>query len=447
LDPHAFIFVTGLHRSGTSPLHRCLRDHPRISGFRNTGVAEDEGQHLQTVLPRNIGGPGRFGRRSEAHMTEEHPLANARTAAALLAQWSPHWDLSKPYLVEKSPPTLLRTRLFQALFPISSFVVIVRHPAAVALATFNALASAGWAQDLTVTDLIEHWLICHETFQGDIPYLKRLATVRYEELAVCPQRTVDAVYAFLGLPPHPLGEEIEPHVNARYLAQWRAMSQDSQHRRDIERAMHLEERVRGFGYSLRDWGASGRPSGLPIDEEAPRQAAGVKVLETERLILRRLTFDDLDELAALYADPETMRFLDGPRTRQQMWSEIAWCLADYDRTGRSFWATIHKADNRLVGRCGLLTQTIEGRDEAEVAYMIARPYWGQGLGTEAARAITEYAFANYPFRRLISLIDPENTASLRVAQKSGMHYVKDAEVDGLSFRIYAVNRPEEEPAL
>jgi ribosomal-protein-alanine N-acetyltransferase len=171
----------------------------------------------------------------------------------------------------------------------------------------------------------------------------------------------------------------------------------------------------------------------------------MKVLETERLLLRRLTFADLDDLATLYADPATMRFLDGPRTRQQMWGEIAGCLANYEQTGCSFWATIHKADNRLIGRCGLLTQTIDGRDEAEVAYMIARPYWGQGLGTEAARGIKEYAFANYPVRRLISLIDPENAASLRVAQKNGMHYEKDTELDGLAFRIFVVNKPEEEP--
>jgi hypothetical protein len=84
---HAFVFVTGLHRSGTSPLHRCLRRHPQISGFENTGVAEDEGQHLQTVLPRGgaYGGPGRFGRHPEAHITETHPLANPETAEALFA--------------------------------------------------------------------------------------------------------------------------------------------------------------------------------------------------------------------------------------------------------------------------------------------------------------------------------------------------------------------------
>jgi hypothetical protein len=91
-------------------------------------------------------------------------MATAEISAALFDQWRPYWDLSKPYLIEKTPITLLRTRLFQALFPNSYFIVIVRHPIAVALATFNALASSEAARDLTLTELIEHWLICHAMF-------------------------------------------------------------------------------------------------------------------------------------------------------------------------------------------------------------------------------------------------------------------------------------------
>jgi hypothetical protein len=158
---HTFVFVTGLHRSGTSPLHRCLRRHPQIGGFHDTGVPKDEGQHLQTILPRGgaYGGPGRFGRHPHAHWTERHPLATPETAAALFTQWRSNWDLAKPYLVEKTPITLLRTRFFQALFPDAYFVIIIRHPIAVAIATYNACVVNGVADGLTLTDLIEHWLI------------------------------------------------------------------------------------------------------------------------------------------------------------------------------------------------------------------------------------------------------------------------------------------------
>ncbi len=132
-----FIFVVGLHRSGTSLLHAILREHPAISGFRDTGVPEDEGQHLQTVLPTGLelGGPGRFAFHPDAYMDEHHPLASEKTARLLWEAWRPYWDVSRPYLIEKSPPNLLRTRFLQKLFPNSWFIAILRHPIAVAYAT------------------------------------------------------------------------------------------------------------------------------------------------------------------------------------------------------------------------------------------------------------------------------------------------------------------------
>jgi [ribosomal protein S5]-alanine N-acetyltransferase len=165
------------------------------------------------------------------------------------------------------------------------------------------------------------------------------------------------------------------------------------------------------------------------------------VIETERLILRRLTLDDVDDLAAVYADPETMRFFGGPRTRERARQQIEEALQWYEKIGFYFWATIHKAENRFLGRCGLLPQVIEDKNEAEVAYMIARPYWNQGLGTEAARAIKEYGFRHYPaYSRLVSIIDPRNIASQRVAEKNGMRYLKDIEFEGYIDRLYAIDR-------
>lgn len=169
------------------------------------------------------------------------------------------------------------------------------------------------------------------------------------------------------------------------------------------------------------------------------------IIETERLVLRRLTLDDLDDMAALYADPEVMRFFDGPRTRERAREVIIKSLHLYESLGYYFWATIHRADNRFIGRCGLLPQVVDGVEECEVAYMIARAYWGRGLATEAARAIKEYGFATYDFPRLISVIAPGNHASVRVAEKNGMRYVTDAEVDGYLDMIYAVDRTLSSP--
>src|SRR5438477_293208 len=125
VQDHRFVFLAGLHRSGTTLLARLLAAHPGVSGFSGTGADADEGQHLQTVYPaaKVWGGPGRFGFAPEAHFTEEQ--ASEEKARQLFEEWSPHWDLARPVLLEKSPPNLLKTRFLQALFPGSAFVVIV----------------------------------------------------------------------------------------------------------------------------------------------------------------------------------------------------------------------------------------------------------------------------------------------------------------------------------
>src|SRR5438105_15342862 len=103
---HQLVFVVGLHRSGTSILARCLAAHPEISGLSNTGVPQDEGQHLQTVFPtaKQLGGFGGLGFNPPARLTGASGLATEESRRRLFDAWSPYWDLSKPVLLEKSPP-------------------------------------------------------------------------------------------------------------------------------------------------------------------------------------------------------------------------------------------------------------------------------------------------------------------------------------------------------
>ena len=163
------------------------------------------------------------------------------------------------------------------------------------------------------------------------------------------------------------------------------------------------------------------------------------VLETERLILRRLTMDDLDALFALYRDPEVRRYFpEGTLTYEQTKEELEWIInVYYGQYGYGLWATIHKETGEFIGRCGLLPWTIDGRAEVEVAYMLARAYWGQGLGTEAARAILEYGFEQLHLSRLICLVDPGNQASSNVARKVGMTLEKDGDINGERTLLYA----------
>ena len=251
---HHFVFLCGLHRSGTTLLFRMMREHPAMSGFANNKVAtewtplEDEGQFLQGIYPPAMcyGGPGSFAFAPEAHVTETSELLTTANKAQLAADWAPYWDLEKPYLLEKSPPHVLMTRFLQEVFPNSSFVIIERHPVAVSLATTK------W-NPRSVDSLIEHWLVAHETFEADRPHLQRAMTVRYETLVEEPAATLGKIYAFLGVAQHPTSFEATTEHNQRYFAQWLEMAKNPESSASIEEwSARYESRVRAFGYSLKD---------------------------------------------------------------------------------------------------------------------------------------------------------------------------------------------------
>ncbi|MGB7158916.1 MAG: GNAT family N-acetyltransferase [Tepidisphaeraceae bacterium] len=186
------------------------------------------------------------------------------------------------------------------------------------------------------------------------------------------------------------------------------------------------------------------------------------VLETDRLILRHLEWEDLDALAAMMADPDVMRYIGNgaPKTREQTQRLMTFWIADGERAWDevtlqrlpqlrraierdahfSLWATIDKQTRRLIGRCGLLAWDLDGRKEVEVGYLFAKRCWGHGYATEAARAIRDYGFGRLGFDRLISLVQPGNLASQRVAIKSGMRHEKDVKVGEIPAMVFAIER-------
>jgi len=254
VQAHHFLFCCGLHRSGTTLLFRMLREHPEMSGFTNNQVAtewlalEDEGQFLQSVYPPGIvyGGPGSFAFSPGAHLTEESDLLTPENKAALARDWLPYWDLTKRFLLEKSPPNILMTRFLQSAFPNTSFVAIVRHPVAVSLATTK------WSTR-TLDSLIEHWLVAHEILERDMQRLQRGMTVKYETLISAPEETLGKIYAFLEVAPHPTTFEATTEHNQRYFAQWREMAQNPETRASVQEWIgRYEDRARAFGYSFQD---------------------------------------------------------------------------------------------------------------------------------------------------------------------------------------------------
>jgi len=247
MEGHKFVFLAGLHRSGTTLLARLLAAHPEISGFTHTGAPADEGQHLQSVYPSDHqhGRPGRFGFAPEMHLTESSPLVSEQNARTLFEEWSPHWDLSCPFLLEKSPPNLLKTRFLQALYPASAFVVIVRHPIPVSIPT------AKWRGTRRYDRLLEHWLRCHALFEADRQHLERVYVLHYERLTRDPAGVLRGIFEFLELDPIPPSEAVDPAANDRYFRRWQELKRDLRMRAYLDLvALRYERRVRRYGYSL-----------------------------------------------------------------------------------------------------------------------------------------------------------------------------------------------------
>ena len=174
----------------------------------------------------------------------------------------------------------------------------------------------------------------------------------------------------------------------------------------------------------------------------------MKILETKRLVLRRLELGDLDSLHTLYSDPEVRRYFpEGTLTREETRAELEWFLNGHpDHPDLGLWATVHKETDRFIGRCGLLPWRIDERPEVEVAFLLAKGYWGQGLGTEAAQAILDYGFEQLHLSRLICLIDDGNLASIKVAEKIGMTFEKEGTDDKGPFVLYSRNKTRRSPS-
>ena len=169
---YKYVFVCGLHRSGTSMLGRNIARLENCTGFKNTGADMDEGQLLQDVytIDTEFGGAGRFGFEPSTHRTETSELLTPENIARLRASWHSYWDKSKTICVEKTPGNLLMTRFLQAAFPNSYFIVVKRHPVPV------SIASQRWKINITsLHSLFKHWLHCHELFEQD----KNLSRVGY----------------------------------------------------------------------------------------------------------------------------------------------------------------------------------------------------------------------------------------------------------------------------
>ena len=149
------------------------------------------------------------------------------------------------------------------------------------------------------------------------------------------------------------------------------------------------------------------------------------ILETDRLLLKRLQPEDITYLIDLWTDPEVTHYLGGPRDKALLRSDFEETAKDPFIEQYDLWPVIKKENGKVIGHCGLLDKEVEGVTEIELDYVISSSEWGKGYGTEIARAIKRYAFIDLKIKRLIALIEPNNEASEKVAKNIGMHFDKE----------------------
>ena len=166
------------------------------------------------------------------------------------------------------------------------------------------------------------------------------------------------------------------------------------------------------------------------------------MLETERLLIRQFTDDDLDKLLELRSDDEVIKYIGGRRMQnpESIKKRLRFYIDCYAKYGYGMCAMIWKETGEMIGWSGL--QPLEETDEIEVGYGMTKKFWGKGIGYECAKAWLEFGFNTANATRIVAVAAPENTGSWRIMEKLGMKYEKTDEYYGMECVFYGISRDE-----
>ncbi|GGE44602.1 acetyltransferase [Pullulanibacillus camelliae] len=170
------------------------------------------------------------------------------------------------------------------------------------------------------------------------------------------------------------------------------------------------------------------------------------MIETERLKFREYTLDDLPFYASLWGNYEVVKYIGAgiPKTPPEAKAHLEERILPSYRNGVGLFAMIYKPENKLIGHAGIIPQEIEGEEEYEIGYWLSPDYWRKGLATEAATAFKHYGFNALQLDKLISLINPNNPASIFVARKNQMFYEKTVHFLTSTALVYAIYKEDYE---
>jgi len=165
--------------------------------------------------------------------------------------------------------------------------------------------------------------------------------------------------------------------------------------------------------------------------------------ETDRLIIRPLTMDDIKLWTPFFYNPKSIRYFPNFLTSNPKEDATSWIskqLVRYENGKFGLHALIEKSTGRFIGQCGLLEQDVEGEKEIEIGYSLLHQFEGKGYAAEASRFFKNYAFENNITNSLVSIIHVYNIASQKVAMKNGMKSTKKIPYQGIDVFVFRINK-------
>ena len=162
-------------------------------------------------------------------------------------------------------------------------------------------------------------------------------------------------------------------------------------------------------------------------------------METDRLRLGCWRTEDCEAFRPIATDPRVVQYINtgAPWDDEQIREFVTRQMDHYEQHGYCMWRLIDKDSGELAGFCGLQPLALEGRPEVEIGWWLAVKYWGRGLAAEAAVCALQFGFEQARLPRIIAIAQPANRQSLRVMEKIGLTYERDAVHKGIRVVVYA----------
>jgi len=163
------------------------------------------------------------------------------------------------------------------------------------------------------------------------------------------------------------------------------------------------------------------------------------IVETERLSIREITQDDAQALAKVLADPVVMKYSTvGVHSKEQIINYIANCQQQYELNGYGHWAIYNTVNGEFIGVCGFNKHDLDANDVIHINYRLATNQQGKGYAVEATLGILDFAKNSLKLNVIHALIEPENTSSVNVVNRTGFEFVESSFFRGFKIDVYHV---------